>query len=107
MYTVLESVERFVQPVGQLHSTLQKFLIAETFSAPTLHHLIDSETLFPAELLVEEVHIVNNLPHHQHLLVANVKHLDQRLKSTVLTPEAFDRNQVKRILLTERDPVSN
>src|SRR5207253_1112117 len=64
-----------------------KFLIAEAFSGPTLHHFVDSETLFPAKLLVEEVRIVNNLRHHQHLLVANVKRLDQRLKSTVLTPQ--------------------
>src|SRR6266849_10959626 len=79
-----ESPERFVKAFGQLHSSLQKFLVVETLLGPTLHHLIDSKALFPAKLLIEKVRIMNNFCHYRYLLVANAKNLEQRLKSTVL-----------------------
>src|SRR4029077_15574063 len=64
---------------------MQKFFIAKIQLGPTLHHLIDAEAFFPAKLLIEKVGIMNNFCHYRYLFVANVKNLEQRLKSTVLT----------------------
>src|SRR5260370_32923976 len=53
--------DRVIEPVNQLHSPAQQFLIEDSLPCPTLQDLVDSITLFAAELLIRQVLVVTNL----------------------------------------------
>src|ERR1700730_4680805 len=58
-----------IEPFSQLYSAFQQFLVGQVLSRPTFHHFVDAKTFFPAELLIEQIRVVNDLSHHTHPLI--------------------------------------
>src|SRR4051812_10722686 len=73
-----------VEPFDQLHSAIEKLLIRNSLSSPTLEHLVDPITFLAAEFAVRKVRIVNDFGNNLYLPVANPEFLLQCLEGAVL-----------------------
>src|SRR6266576_6483945 len=63
---------------------MEKLLVRDSLSGPTLEHLIDPITFFAAEFAICKVRIVNNFGNHADSSVASLELLLQRLERAVV-----------------------
>src|SRR5216684_440337 len=82
------SLNRIVQCFDELHPVFKKLIVGDSSLRPAVQYGINSKTLFTAELLIDKIRVMNDLPDHSNLLVTNSKCFLQRLKRAVFTAMA-------------------
>src|SRR6266704_2425874 len=73
-----------IEPLNQLHSSSEKFLVGDSLPCPSLQYLVDSIAVLAAKFVVRDVRIVNNLGDDRHFVIANPKVLLQCLEGAIV-----------------------
>src|SRR5258708_29110050 len=89
---------RVVESFDQLHPALQKFVVRDSLPRPAFQDLVDSIAFFPAETVVQEVRVMNDLSDYANACISEVKLLCQRFKCAVIAamPEPLFMEHVVR-----------
>src|SRR5438876_11513659 len=73
-----------IEPLNQLHSSSEKFLLGDSLPCPSLQYFVDSIAFLAAKFVVRDVRIVNNLGDDRHFVIANPKILLQGLEGAIV-----------------------
>src|SRR5215472_138911 len=87
-----------VEPFDQFHPALQKFVVRNPLPGPAFQYLVDPVALFAAKPVIREICVVNHLPNHCNLRVADVKLFCEGFKSAVIAAmaEPFFMKHIER-----------
>src|SRR5262250_88304 len=77
LWCVVESFDEF-------HPALQQFVVRDSLTRPAFQYLVHAVTLLAAKPVIREVCVVNHLPDHSNLRVADVKLFSEGLKRAVI-----------------------
>src|SRR5713101_6530088 len=95
--TSASSFAGVIDALDQFHASPQQFVIGQILPCPAIQDLVEAKSLHPAELLVAQVGIMDDLRDPPHPRIANGEFFAQSLEGTVLAamPESLRMKHVK------------
>src|SRR2546429_459072 len=73
-----------VEPFDEFYPALQQFVVRDSLTRPAFQYLIHAVTLLAAKPVIREICVVNHLPDHSNLRVADVKLFCEGFKRAVI-----------------------